>query len=87
METPENILEKLVDPNKNTKSLKVARPSEASNRHKSKVPKNNHISNLIGNMNDSMVTRRQSRNNKISFFCYTSQLELKKVEEALTNES
>ena len=56
-------------------------------KHKSRVPKNYPISNVIGNMDDSMVTRRQSRQNKIDFFCYTSQLEPKNVEEALGDES
>ena len=32
-------------------------------------------------MNDSMVIMRQSGHNKIGFFCYTSQLEPKNVEE------
>ena len=75
MDTPKNIPEKVVDPNRDKKPLEVAKPNEVSTRNKSKVPKNYLISNIIGNMNDSMVTMRQSRHNKIYFFCYTSQLE------------
>ena len=67
--------------------LDVARSSEVGKRNKSKVPKNHPISNVIGTMDDSMVTRRQSRQNKIDFFCYTSQLEPKNVEEVLGDES
>ena len=68
-------------------ALDIARSSEVRNRNKSKVPKNHPILNVIGTMDDSMVTRRQSRQNKIDFFCYTSQLEPKNVEKALGDES
>ena len=68
-------------------ALDIARSSEVGNRNKSKVPKNHPILNVIGTMDDSMVTRRQSRQNKIDFFCYTSQLEPKNVEEVLGDES
>lgn len=38
-------------------------------------------------MDDFMVSRRQTRQNEIYFLCYTSQLEPKKVEKALGDES
>ena len=87
METLESILEKVIDPNRDEQPLDVTRSSEVGNRNKSKVLKNHHVSNVIGNMDDSMVIRRQSNQNKINFFCYTSQLELKNEEKALEDES
>ena len=57
------------------------------NKHKSKVPKNYLISNVKSNMNQLMVTKRQSRLNKTSLVCYTSQLEPKSMEKALGDES
>ncbi|RVX07779.1 Retrovirus-related Pol polyprotein from transposon RE1 [Vitis vinifera] len=36
---------------------------------------------------DSMVTRRQSKLNEVSYVCYTSQIEPKNVEEALNDEA
>ena len=77
MKTLKSIPEKVVDPNRDEQLLDVARSSEVGNKNKSRVPKN-HLSNVIGNMDDSMAIRRQSRQNKTSFFCYTSQLEPKK---------
>ena len=51
------------------------------------VPKNHTLSNVIGNYEDSMVTRRQSELNEISYVCYTSQIEPKNVEEVLNDEA
>ena len=50
---------------------------EPSKKNKSRVPKNHPLSNVIGNYEDSMVTRRQSKLNKVSYVCYTSQIEQK----------
>ena len=56
---------------------------EPSKKNKSKVLKNHPLSNVIGNYEDSMVTRRHSKLNKVNYDCYTSQIELKNIEEAL----
>ena len=40
------------------------------NRHKFIGPKNHPVLNIIGNMDDFMVTMRQSKQNEIGFFCY-----------------
>ena len=55
--------------------------------HRSRIPKNQPISNVIGNVNERVVTRRQSRLNEMGLVCYTFQLELKNVKEALGDES
>ena len=47
---------------------------EMKNKHKSRVPKNHPISNII-NLDECVVTRRQLRLNETSIVCYTSQLE------------
>lgn len=83
----ESIPEKMINPNMDKKVFEIPRVGEVRNKPKSKIPKNQPISNVIGNTNDSMVTRRQSRLNGIGFVCYTSQLMLKNVEEVLRNES
>ena len=77
----------MVDPNRNEKPLEMAKSCEVGNRHKSILPKNYLTSNVIGNMDDSMVIRRRFKHNKIGFSCYTSQLEPKNVEEAFEDES
>ena len=51
------------------------------------MPKNHPLINLIGNYEDNMVTRRQSKLNEISYVCYTSQIEPKSFEEALNDEA
>ena len=60
---------------------------EPSNKNKSRTPKNHPLSNVIGNYEDNMVTRRQSTLNEVSYVSYTSQVEPKNVEEALNNEA
>ena len=84
---PKIILEEVVDPNKDKKAHEIAKSGEVGNKHKSGVPKYHHISNVIRNMDDSMVTMRRARQNEIDFLFYTSQLEPKNVEEALGDES
>ena len=41
----------------------------------------------MSNVNECVVTRRQSRLNEMGLICYTSQFEPKNVEEALGDES
>ena len=50
-----------------------------SKKNKSRVPKNHPLTNVIGNYEDSMVTRRQVKLNEISYVCYISQIEPKKI--------
>ena len=45
---------------------------EIMDKHSSRMPNNNPISNVIGNVNEHVVTRRQSRLNKMGLVCYTS---------------
>ena len=52
-------------------------PEEIINKHRSRVPKNHPISNVIGNVNEHVVTRRQSIINEMGLVCYTSQIEPK----------
>ncbi|KAL6333989.1 hypothetical protein AAG906_000040 [Vitis piasezkii] len=40
---------------------------EPSKKNKSRVPKNHPLSNVIGNYKDSMVTKRKSKLNEISY--------------------
>ena len=63
---------------------------EIRNKYRSRVPKNHSISNVIGDVNERVATRRQSRKNKMGLRInemgltfYTSQMEPKNVEEAL----
>ena len=60
---------------------------EPSKKNKSRVPKNHPLSNVIGNYEDSMVTRRHSKLNKVNYDCYTSQIEPKNVKETLNDEA
>ena len=45
---------------------------ETKSKYRSRIPKNHRISNVIGNVNEQVVTRRQSRLNEIGLVCYTS---------------
>lgn len=65
-------LKKMVDPNKDEEELEIAKLSEVGNKHKSRIPKNHPILNVIGNIDDSMVIGRQSRQNEIRFVFYIS---------------
>ena len=86
-DNPNDILERDIDPNMDEVVSLDDTPKEIKNKHRSKVPKNQKISNFIGNVNERVVTRRQSRLNEMGIVCYTSQLELKNVEEALGDPS
>ena len=77
-----DILKKDIDPNKKENvplddTFKITR-----SKHRSRLPKNQPISNVIGNVNERVVTMRQSILSEINFVCYISQLEPKNVEEA-----
>ena len=51
------------------------------------MPKNHTLSNVIGNYEGSMVTRRQSKLNEISYVYYTSQIEQKNIDEAFNDKT
>lgn len=59
LETPKSIPEKVIDPNRDKQPLDVVRLSEVGKRNKSTIPKIQLISNVIGNIDDSMDRRRQ----------------------------
>ena len=61
--------------------------NDLAKRNRSRVPKNHPLSNVSGDFEESMVTRRQSKLNEISYVFYTSQIEPKNVEEALKDEA
>ena len=82
-----DIIERGINPN-NDKIIPLDdTPKEIRDKHRSIIPKNHLISNVIRNVNESVVTRRQSRLNEMGLVCYTSQLGPKNVEEALGDES
>ena len=60
---------------------------EIRDKHRSRIPGNYLISNVIGNVNKRVVTMRQLRLNEMGLVCYTSQLEPKNVDEAFGDES
>ena len=80
-------LKKDIGPNENNDPTQNEGSNENKKKQKSRVPKDHPISNVIGDIEKSVVTRRRSRLNEVSFTCYTSQLEQKNVEEALGDES
>ena len=60
---------------------------ETRDKNRSRITKNHPILNVISNINERVVTRRQSKLNEMGLVCYTLQLEPKNVKEALGNES
>ena len=82
-----DILERDTDPNTDEDVPLDDTLEKMRNKHRSRIPKNHQISNVIRNVNEQVVTRRQFRLNEMGLVCYTSQLELKNVEEALGDES
>ena len=84
-DNPNDILERDIDTNNDEIISLKDTLEEIRDKHRSRIPKNQPISNVIGNVNERVVTRRQSRLNKVGFVCYTH-LEPKKVEEALRDE-
>ena len=78
-ENPNDILDRNIDPNNDEDVPLDDTPKEIKDKHRSKIPKNHPISNVIGNVNERVVTKRQSRLNEMGLVCYTSQLESKNV--------
>ena len=71
-ENSNNTLERDIDPNMDELVLLDDTPKEMKNKYRSRIPKNYLISNVIGNVNELVVARRQSRLNEMGFVCYTS---------------
>ena len=86
-DNPNDIPKKDINPNNDEVVPLGDTPKEIRDKHRSRIAKNHPISNDIGNMNELVVTRRQSRLNEMGLVCYTSQLEQKNVEKALRDES
>ena len=70
-DNPNDILEKDIDPNKDEIVPLDDTYEEMRSKHRSRVPKNHPISNIIGNINERVVTKRQSRLDEMSLVCYT----------------
>ena len=58
-DNPNDIPKSNVDPNKDVNVPQEDTFKEIRNKHKSKVPKNHPIKNIIGNMNECVVIKRQ----------------------------
>ena len=58
-DNPNDIAKSNVDPNKDVNVPQEDTFKEIRNKHKSKVPKNHPIKNVIGNMNECVVIKRQ----------------------------
>ena len=86
-DNPNDILERDMDPNKDDVVPLDDTFEEMRNKHRFRLPKNHPISNVIGNVNELVVTRRQSRLNEMDLICYTSQLEPKNVDGVVGVES
>ncbi|KAL6339237.1 hypothetical protein AAG906_024388 [Vitis piasezkii] len=86
-DNPNDILERDMDPNKDDIVPLDDTFEEMRNKHRFRLPKNHPISNVIGNVNELVVTRRQSRLNEMDLICYTSQLEPKNVDGVVGVES
>ena len=86
-DNPNDIPKRDIDPNKDENVLLDVTSEEMRSKHRFRIPKNHPISNVIGNVNEHVVTRRQSRLNEMGIVCYTSQLEPKNVKEASSDES
>ena len=86
-DNPNNIPKRDIDPNKDENGPLDITSKETMSKHRSRIPKNHPISNVVGNVNEHVVTRRQSRLNEMGLVCYTAQLEPKNVEEALGDDS
>ena len=70
-DNPNDILEKDIDPNKDEIVPLDDTYEEMRSKHRSRVPKYHPISNIIGNINERVVTKRQSRLDEMSLVCYT----------------
>ena len=58
-ESLNNILERNIDPNKDEVIPLDDTLEEIRNKHRSRISKNHLISNVIGNVNEHVVSRRQ----------------------------
>ena len=72
---PNDIPKRDIDPNNDEVVPLDDTPKKIRNKHRSRLPKNHPISNVIGNVNERMVIRRQSKLNEMGLVHYTSQLE------------
>ena len=79
-ENPNDIPKRDIDPNIDEVVPPDDTIKEIKDKIKSRMPNNHLISNVMGNVNEKVVTRRQSRMNEMIFVCYASQLEPKNVE-------
>ena len=86
-ENPNDITKRNIDPNNDEFVPLDDTSKETRSKHRSKIPENHPISNVIGNVNKRVVTMRQLRLNEMGLVCYTSQLEPKNVDEAFGDES
>ena len=86
-DNPNDILKRDIDLNNDEVVPLDDTPKEIRDKHRSKIPKIYPISNVIGNVNEHVVTRRQSRLNEMGLVRYTSQLEPKNVGEDLGDEN
>ena len=55
---------------------------EITDKHRPEYLRTTLVSNVIGNVDERVVTRRKSRLNEMGLVCYTSQLEPKNMKEA-----
>ena len=60
-DNPNNILERVINPNKDETVHLVDTYEEMRNKHRFITPKNHSISNVMGNVNEHVVRRRQSK--------------------------
>ena len=86
-DNPNDIPKRDIDPSIDEDVPLDDTPKKMRNKNRSRVPKNHLISNVIGNVNEQVVTRRQSRLNEMNLVFYTFQLDPKNMEKALGDES
>ena len=84
---PNDIPKRDIDPSMDEDVPLDDTPKEMRNKNRFRVPKNHLIPNVISNVNEQVVTRRQSILNEMGLIFYTFQLEPKNVEESLGNAS
>ena len=72
IDNPNDIPKRDINPNMNDVVPLDDTSEETRNKHRSKVPNNHPISNVIGNVNERVFTRRQSRLDEMGLVCYAS---------------
>ena len=77
-----DIHERDIDPNIDKVVLLDDTLEEIRDKHRPEYLRTTPISNVIGNVNEQVATKRKSRSNEMGLVCYTSQLELKNMKEA-----